>query len=218
MNDRNLHHKTILDEWLIKYEKTINTIIDQNNINSFLDIGANTGAVIEFILSRHALKNVYAFEPDIENFQILSRHVSQILSSNTHYELFNKAVYYGLEKVKVFGCNDGNPGGMFIENVNKEFANNIGSEISNQVFYCATLEESLAHVDKIDLCKIDVEGSEWNIIENSTFVKEKTNNILLEYHWVDEKRALMLVERHLPQHQVVDVIHNTIVMKKNKYK
>lgn len=214
MNDRNLHHQSILNEWLEKYEKTLDLIFEQCVIDSFLDIGANTGAVIEFILSKKSLKKIYAFEPDIDNFQILTGKLSSLASPNTHYELFNKAVYYGLEKSRVFGCNDGNPGGMFLEGVNSEFANNGGSEISNQVFYCVQLEESLSHVDKIDLCKIDVEGSEWNIIENSRFIKEKTNNILLEYHWLNEKNALLFVERNLPKHQVVDVVQNTIVMKK----
>lgn len=217
MNDRNVHHRSILNEWHEKYEKTIDSIFEKNEIRSLLDIGANTGAVIEFVLSRHKLDSVYAFEPDPMNFQILSENMKKVCRDDIHCELFNNAVYYGVKKSKAFGCNDGNPGGMFLEGVNEEFANAQTSEITDLIFHCSTLEEFLLHVKKIDLCKIDVEGSEWNIIENSSFINERVDHILLEHHWLDANSSTQFLNKHLPHHEIIDLIHNTFVMRRKGF-
>jgi FkbM family methyltransferase len=67
-----------------------------------------------------------------------------------------------------------------------------GSEFSNQtnpnykLVKTITLEKLLSNLnwDKVDLIKIDIEGSEWDVINTTSDDTFKSiDKILLEYHW-----------------------------------
>lgn len=208
--DINTHHRFILEEWNEKYSSLVDKIFENRNISSFLDIGANSGAVIQFLLSRRNISDVYAFEPVEQNFSFLKHHVAPLFGNETKITAFQCAVYYGVTRASAFGCGDNNPGGMFLSNVREEYTKSINTYDTGITFDCKTLEECLPHIDSIDLCKIDVEGSEWNILQNSEFLKNKVNDILLEYHWISEDEAKSFLRDHLPQFQVSDIVSNTI--------
>ena len=209
MQEFAVHHASVYREWQEKYTDLVNEIFEKKKIKTFLDIGANTGAVIQFITDRHQLEKVYAFEPFETNFLLLREFIQRNLSGKFEFELHDKAIFYGVESAKACGTGDGNTGGMFLSNVRDEYVS-ISTVETGPIFKCSTLEKELSHVDHVDLAKIDVEGSEWNILENSSFLKDKTNDILLEFHWLDEEQSKSFIRKHMPDFEIVTILSNTM--------
>lgn len=202
------HHSAVYAEWHEKYTGLVEEIFEKKNVKTFLDIGANTGAVIQFISERHKLEKVYAFEPFETNFLLLRQFIQDRFANDFEFEAYNKAIYYGAEFAKACGCGDGNTGGMFLSNVRDEYAK-IPTVETGPVFSCTTLEKELQHVSHINLAKIDVEGSEWNILENSSFLKDRVDEILLEFHWLPEEEAKKFIGEKLPNFEIVTTLSNT---------
>jgi len=197
-------HYAIMKVWDSEYEILIKEIFESEKIKSFLDLGANTGCVIEYL---HDFFDddvtIIGFEPAEENFNFLKEVVAKI-NRNNRSKLYKKAVFYGSKKLRAFGVGDSSTAGLFLEGTLSIINPNDHRKPvpTEYVFDCTTLEDELFDVDSIDLCKIDVEGSEYNIIENSSFLKEKVKNILLEYHWKNEKEIMDWLTLYLPSHKI----------------
>ena len=204
------HHASIAEEWCTKYSEIVSKISNSLIIENFLDIGANTGAVIEIFKNKNQLKKIFAFEPIKENFLFLSEKTSNYFESNIDVFLYNEAVFYGHKTAVALSCQDGNPGGMFLHHVKESgITNSVGFE-SDIKISCVTLEEKISSQTMIDLCKIDVEGSEWNILENSIFVRNNIKNILLEYHWLDLEESVSFIKEKLPMFRIEETKDNMI--------
>ena len=82
-----------------------------------------------------------------------------------------------------------------------------------------TLEEITNSLDvhHADLIKINVMGAEWNIIENSSFIRDKSGFIILEYYDKTEEEAIEFLEIHLPNHDIVSKLRNSIILKQRMF-
>jgi hypothetical protein len=93
----------------------------------------------------------------------------------------NKAIFYGATIVGVVGVGDNSQGGYMIEEVDVEHKEMYPTLYTypNKKFECIKLED----IDNpiFDIVKIDVEGSEYNIIENSSMIKE-SRYLIIEWH------------------------------------
>jgi FkbM family methyltransferase len=168
--------------------------------NLILDIGCHKG---DFVLGCSNFFgsniNIIGFEPDENNYKILIENVKNFKNC----KIIKKAIYYTDKKeAKVLGVGDNNPGGYMVEFIDSEHVNkNMFPKLhhyNEQVFYLSQLEE---YCNSAWLIKLDCEASEWNIIENSSVVKN-TDHIILEFHNHDINYALIFVQRHLPNHEV----------------
>ncbi len=147
------------------------------NIKTVLDCGANVGYFTDLILEKLNPDKVFSVEPDSENFYILLEN----FKNNAKVTCINKAIFYGSSIVGVLGVGDNSQGGYMIkevENKHKEMYP-IVYEYTGKKFECVEFE-SLG-IDAVDLTKIDVEGSEYNIIENSNKIKE-SRYLIIEWH------------------------------------
>lgn len=213
----NNHHNAVLNEWKTRYDNLTDRLFKTRNIDVLVDIGANTGGAIEFILNKTKVNQIFAFEPVLENFNLLNKNLD-IFQKNHHFifQTYHKAIYYGQDKVEVWGIDD-NTGGMFPKNVQEEgylsLHNRVGFSF-NTTFDCTTLEKELSNIKKVDLCKIDVEGSEWNILKNSEYIKNNVDTILLEYHWYDEQKTRDFILQNLPMFDIVEVCYSTFWLQK----
>jgi hypothetical protein len=70
---------------------------------------------------------------------------------------------------------------------------------ADKVFRLAELE---TFVNPADLIKIDVEGSEYNIIENSWTVKH-AKWLLLETHNHELEYVINFINKNLPNHKII---------------
>lgn len=199
-NKLELHHNCCYNDWKHYYSDILKNFKDKENVKTILDLGANTGSVIQvFTEYFNNIKKIYAIEPVEFNYNYLLKKLS-ILNKDIELKTYKTAIYYGKNKTNFYGLGDGNVGGMHtidvVENYNSNFqwgeSFSLGIEVE-----CNTLENIIPSNEVIDICKIDVEGSEWNIIENSNFIKNNIKNIFLEYHLVSEDYTIEFLKTHL---------------------
>jgi len=192
------------------------TIIKNNNQyknkNLILDIGCHKG---DFVLGcSHFFGdniNIIGFEPDEKNYQILIKNVENFKNC----KIIKKAIYYSDKKeAKVLGVGDNNPGGYMVEFIDSEHVNkNMFPELhqyDGQVFYLSQLEE---YCEAAWLIKLDCEASEWNIIKNSSVVKN-AEHIILEFHNHDLVYTLNFVRDNLPNHEVKYISERHVYLNK----
>lgn len=149
--------------------------IHDNLINSRIvfDIGSNFGFFSLETLSLNSKCKIYAFEPNLKNFEytkknILKNNISNIKQYNLGFYSSSRELYE----------NNPNPinSGMINYKENKEFGENINRSkfITGDEFI---KKENLYH-ENIDVIKIDVEGSEYNVLIGMKQYLTKANSIL----------------------------------------
>lgn len=167
-------------EWephITKFTKLYNSVY---NIKNIIDIGANFG-YHTLLFSRECSENVYAFEPQIQNFELLTDNVK--MNEIQNIVLYNYAC--GDEnceiKMPVFNCiNTINMGDI---TPNHDCINNNFS-ITQSIILDKTVFPS-----KIDLIKLDVQGWEKKVlIGASNLLKTHKPVLIVEFeHFQLEK-------------------------------
>lgn len=160
-----------LDEYVINENLKSNSYLKKINLESkdiWLDLGANIGAFAISIAKR--VKNVYCFEPERENFEIMKVNIKENKIDNV--EIFMKVVVDDYKDTTDFYLNKKkNKGAHSIlikrgrEKINVPCCN-INSLITNY------------NINKI---KMDIEGYEYFIIKNID-CWELIDEIILEFH------------------------------------
>ncbi len=142
-----------------------------------VDLGAGKGEFPERILEKYPSSRIILVEPD----PALIRELTKKFEKQENVEILEGAAvgneennYRKFYLNKNYGTNSLHKS-LFPEK-------DIQSEISVRM---VTLEDifSLFHLEKIDLLKIDIEGEEWNILENfSKHDFERIQQISVEFH------------------------------------
>lgn len=181
------HLEYTVNEWTSKpFTKILDVL--PSELNVIYDIGANVGGWTKVIKDKYPNSKVHAFEPDEVNFEALKECGTKL----TAYKI---GIYYGKDFGKLQWRADGNIGALFLEYVN---AGEPRVDLE-QLIELFTLEE--LKLPKPDLIKMDVEGAEENIIQNSTLLKE-TPYIIVEWH-PDHIKPKDFFKKHLPNHKIM---------------
>ena len=147
------------------FEK-IKEIFKNKQIKSFWDIGANVGIYSVFIAKRYPC-NVYAFEP--------SKKYHSFLKLNTTFFKKVKAYNFGIgsidKKDKIILTDE--PGSNYI--AGNKFDKNIKK---SEICELRTIKK-LSKIKAPNLVKIDVEGFEYEILNNSIDFFKKNKTILI---------------------------------------
>jgi FkbM family methyltransferase len=135
-----------------------------------LDLGANIGAFAVFAAQQGA--RVYSFEPEPSNYRLLFRNVPPSVST------FDVAVTGRKERRRLFLRSS--PSHSLYERRADE--SSLGVE-------CIPLEVAIRRCDleKVDLLKLDVEGSEYEILYSASDALLAVNEIRMEYHQLPGK-------------------------------
>lgn len=186
-------------EYSALFPSYLETIKKYTEIKTVFDLGSNVGAFIKLTKSViPKVEKVICFEPDIDNFNFIkSQNYSGV-------DLHNVGIYYGVEESFVNGVGDNNIGGYMVSAIEQEHIRNWGSSISQyngKVFKLKPLEEFTQN-ENLDLIKIDVEASEYNILDNSTDLK-KFKWIILECHNHNLDYYLNYINNSLPTHEII---------------
>lgn len=219
-NTQAAHWIYTIEEWnSYKHQKYLDIIFKDNDIKVIYDIGANVGGTARIFLdyaekNNKIIKKLYCFEPDKENMSFLEeKHEKEILTKKI--ETINKGIYYGLKEARVFGIGSRlenkihkNVGGYSIEECMKEIVknrNNNGADtfcghIDNKVFSLDTLENLSSNFWKPYFIKIDVEGTEKNILFNSKLIKESKYLIV---EWNQKECFHKFVEKNLKDFEII---------------
>jgi hypothetical protein len=170
------------------------------NIKSYLDIGANTGEFCNVLFEKLlTLKKAYLIEPEIENFLFLKNNVTL---KNVNF--FNIAIGYNISSPKIISLYN-NVGGFQV----------INSSDNGIPVVVKTLEE--LKIPKVDLVKIDIEGGEYNLIENSSYL-QNVKWLDIEFHDYHNIPTREYVEKYFPNHviEVIESLEGRCLLKKIK--
>jgi len=190
--------------------------LKDQNIKTIADIGANLGiSLIKFYEFLSPFTECYCFEPDSTNFQVLNNIVSSLTGANIM--CYNTGIYYGKTEalVKSVGADTPNesPGGYFLDVLEPDAITDLGptSYFDNKVFKLTELETIIK--TPLDLIKLDVEGSEYNIIKNSSLLKQ-SKFLLVEFHNNSVSMISDFIAKYLPQFNIIQQHQNTYLLTK----
>lgn len=150
--------------------KRFNEMVPKNSI--VVDVGANHG-IFSFAIKN--AKEIYAIEPDIDNFNILKSKSS----SNSNIKLINAAISDYVGKIDLY---DGN-GDHATRNI---FQNHpqYGECRKRATVDCATLD--FIFLDKLkiqpNVCKIDTEGAETLVFKGGMETIKNMDILFVEIH------------------------------------
>jgi len=146
-----------------------------DKMENVFDIGANSG-LFSILAAKKGAKKVYAFEPNQESLINLRQ-----LVKDHNVEVVDKAVYTTDEDL-VFYID---PANTTIGSISEEHIINNGSSVQKITVPAVSLKTFFEknNIERLSLLKMDIEGAEYDIIENlEPEVFEKIDNFLIEYH------------------------------------
>ena len=138
----------------------VTAILGRRSPLQILDLGANIGLFAIAMLGRYPGSTVTAFEPDPQNAEVLQRVIA---ASPESWTLVQAAA----------AARDGTvgftSGGFGISHTAPE-----GEQVQ--------AVDVFPHLASADLAKIDIEGSEWELLADERFARLPTPVLHLEYH------------------------------------
>jgi FkbM family methyltransferase len=146
------------------------TKLDQPKI---IDCGANIGMSIFFHKYFHPNAKIIAFEPNPSAFELLKLNIEK--NNLKDITLVQKAVSNSLEPISFFVNNDK---GSLLSSVREDRGGTSKIEIETDL-----LSNYLN--EKVDLLKIDIEGAEWQVLEDLKANGKHLANVehaIIEYH------------------------------------
>lgn len=155
-----------------------------------VDIGAHLGTFVAFAAKR-TNSQIIAYEPHPENYQKLKALIQKY--NWTNVVSFNHAV----------GATNGTANFFISDHSSRHnFSGKdpvTGKRLHNSIqVKIEPLKDVLANFKKIDLLKIDCEGSEFDILLSSdASTLKKTNRMVIEYHGFENSEQLLKLVRKL---------------------
>lgn len=140
--------------------------------STILDCGANIGLASIYFKNRFPDVKIITIEPESENFQLLRRNLAPY--SNIHFE--NKGLWSEQCSLEIISGEDGQPWSFFVKKIDAPTKNSIEAIGIQDIIEKYSL-------DYIDLLKIDIEGSEYELFnKNYDLWLPKVKVIIIELH------------------------------------
>lgn len=137
-----------------------------------IDIGANVGSFLDFIQKHLKIKKIFAFEPSVTAYKILKKNYQNDNITLENFALSNS------NNIKKFFEYDLNSQSSFYKITNKK---NPFNKI-NKIYKIKTikLDDYFKNQKKrIDICKIDIQGEELNVLRGmKKLLKKKLINLI----------------------------------------
>ncbi len=160
--------------WYGAYEKkevtAMQTLLNADSV--VVDIGANIGYYSLMAAKKAVTGHIYSFEPVTKNQEKLKRNIS--LNNLTVIHPIQAAISNFSGSITIYISADDNSGMSGLRT-----AENFSGE--SETVKCLTLDEAVIEykLPKIDLIKIDVEGSEITVLQGMTKTRAEQKPILL---------------------------------------
>jgi FkbM family methyltransferase len=174
------------------------SVLDNRDKKVIFDLGGNIGTFAVWF--DHLNKGVdyagYIFEPHLGNSHILKKNLK--LNNVTKFSIIKKAVS-GTSGIFKFDIS----GGFDAFKIDENSKNFIEVEAVKLSDFCKN-----NNLQKIDLFKIDIEGGEYNIIENDLdFISSNIKVIMMEYHNIDNNKNFDYIQKKLETSFIVNIEH-----------
>ena len=150
--------------------------ISQNTRPLIIDCGANIGVSILYFKTLYPESKIIAFEPDIKVFNALEKNMNSFGFNDV--KLIGKALWNS-ETVLEFTSEGGDAGRIF------------QSESQSSTYQVQTVRLRDYLEQPVDFLKIDIEGAETTVIEDSWDLLCNVNKLFVEYHsFVNKNQSL----------------------------
>lgn len=155
------------------FNKEIYKFFTKNDSPTIIDCGANIGLSTVYFKTLHPKANITSFEPDKKIFNVLQNNI--ISSGFKNINLINKGLSAKNGEVSFFS--EGADGGRIaLESDNKQLSTITVTKLS------PFLQQH------VDFLKIDIEGSEIEVIEECKDYLKNVDSIFIEYHSQTSKK------------------------------
>lgn len=154
-------YKELFERQIYKFQATINEPV-------IIDCGANIGLSVLYFKKLYPSAKLIAFEPDEDNFDVLTKNVSA--NNLSQVQLHKAAIWTHNDRISFSAT--GSEASRILEEQNATLN-------SAQAFRLADL---LGKYNKIDFLKIDIEGAESVVLEDCKNLLSSVQNLFLEYH------------------------------------
>jgi len=150
----------------------VDKIYDELNLKNLticFDIGSNVGLFTKYLKLNNCNK-IFCFEPNKTAFNSLQKN----LKNESELELFNFAVSYNNEPLR-----------LYIDDNNSLISSAHAVKNNYYDVETITLKDIFQRnkIQKVDFVKIDIEGMEFDLIENlEDSIFQKIDKFLIEYH------------------------------------
>ena len=212
LGESNAMLQRYLNNYEIQFYNLLDKILKDDFV--FIDIGSNKGDFSLYV--NYKLKNkckIFCIEPIIDNIYYIDKSIKKNKFENIY--IFNCCLGSTNDTTTIFnGIKSGT------SSINKNFPL-ISNEKSNTIkFKLDFLIENFDKFKKIDLIKIDVEGSELNVIEGSLNTIRKYKPLIvidLHHNLTNEKKDSIEILNILSQlnYKIMDLKQTKIVNSKN---
>tara|TARA_B100000029_G_scaffold495957_1_gene561594 strand:- start:249 stop:962 length:714 start_codon:yes stop_codon:yes gene_type:complete len=156
-------------------DKRLYKNLNLNSDSLFFDVGAHEGSVTSEIYNTYKC-NIYSFEPDKETYN----NLASIYEENDKVSIYNFALSNFSGRASI----DTEYGSESFKLINDENSSNNNVEVKNIVEFISDNK-----LEKIDVLKLNVEGSEFeilNILISSKFIN-KIECLIIQFHKNTEK-------------------------------
>ena len=158
------------------YQRLLN-LKHNNNTSIILDIGANIGDVTNVIMKNYS-PNIYCYEPNI----ICYNYMRKRFKKNSKIKMFNVAVSNFSGKTFLYFHKKATNISEFNERSSLKKEKD-GLDVNKKIeVNCINIKEILEKHNQIDLIKIDIEGSEYEVMPEIIKNKDKIKMVLCETH------------------------------------
>ncbi len=158
-------------------------IFKKKNLNSFLDIGANTGTSTLGFLKMGFCNKIYLFEP---NFFLFERYLKKIKKNHANIDIYNLALGSKNSKLNFYMPFIDNVFIHYFSSFSKSYVKNSCLKtfpnkkisIKRKIINVKKFDD-LGIVSKIDFIKIDTEGHDLEVIKGMKKTIKKFKPVLL---------------------------------------
>jgi FkbM family methyltransferase len=184
-----------------------NVYVEKDDI--VVDLGANIGMFSLYAISKGA-KFIYAFEPVQENIDIYKKNLNEY----TNVKLYEAGISYKNAISDIFYNFQNN---TILSEVYNDFGWGSEDEKTERV-NLISINDFLDNINKVDYMKFDIEGSEYDALENITIDNlNKIRKIGGEFHWNYQNRLNKSVEKLEENGFTVYIINTNDINKMGKF-
>lgn len=147
---------------------------------TIIDAGANIGLTSVFYANKYPEATIIAIEPESSNFQMLKKNIVPYKNVTA----VQAAVWKHNGEISLVDPNSGHHGFRTVEMQGISICRE-----DHQLVIGMTLDKIMTdfNLNRVDILKLDIEGSEKEVFENSTAWIDKVGVVIVEFH--DQLRA-----------------------------
>ena len=165
--------------------------IFKKNIGTVIDVGAHRGETIYFLIKNFKYNNIYAFEPNIESYNILRKEIGSS-NKNKNIYLINKGIGIKNEEKFLIESTDSASATYCNLKRNSKYLKKKKfffkyKKLKKKKTNILTLESFFKEkkLNSVNYLKIDTEGYELNVIKGLKRYIKKIRIIHFEHHYDD---------------------------------